>query len=142
MRMLAAMFDITDRRRAEEALRRSEAALRLSEERYALAMDASEEGHFDWNVRRDEIFASEHLKKLLDLPSDVPLRTRDDMVSRMPFFPGDGERVAQMAREVLGGDACKHEFEYRLGAGAGRGAALDPRALETSSATRRGRPNG
>src|SRR5262249_15752735 len=106
-------------RRASEARRSScaeadQEALRLSEERYALAMDVSEEGHFDWDVKSDEVFASDSLKKLLAVPVDVAYDTRLEMLSRVPFYPGDGERVAQITREILSSDATHHEFEYRL----------------------------
>ena len=106
-----------------DARKRAEAALRLSEERYALAMEVSEEGHFDWNVRTDEIFASAHLEKLLDLPADFEYRTRGDMVSRIAFYPGDRELISQMTRDVLAGSALQNEFEYRLL----RGEAREPR---------------
>jgi len=112
VRMLAAMFDITDRKRAE-------AARRLSEERYALAMEASEVGHFDWNVQTDEIFASDSLKVLLGLPSDFIFRTRSEMLSRVALYAGDAERVTQITREVLTSSATHHEFEYRWDRGSG-----------------------
>ena len=99
--------DVTESKRAE-------AALRLSEERYALAMEASEEGHFDWNVQTDEIFASAHLKKVLGLPAGTAHSTRTAMVTQMPFYPGDFEHVAAMAREVLAGSTLQHAFEYRI----------------------------
>ena len=99
---------ITEQMRAEEALR-------LSEERYALAMEASEEGHFDWNVQTDEIFASERLKQVQDWPADAEIHTRGDMMAaHIPFYPGDRERIKEMTRDVLVGSALHHEFEYRL----------------------------
>ena len=99
---------ITEQMRAEEALR-------LSEERYALAMEASEEGHFDWNVQTDEIFASERLKQVQDWPADAEVRTRGDMMAaHIPFYPGDRERIKEVTRDVLAGAALHHEFEYRL----------------------------
>src|SRR5262249_40678635 len=74
----------------------------------------SEEGHFDWNVVTDEVFVSERLKALLGLPLGVVYRTRYDMLSRVAFYPGDGERVAQISRTILPGTTTHYEFEYRV----------------------------
>jgi len=97
-----------------DARKAAEEARRLSEERYALALEASEEGHFDWNVQTDEIFASAHLKKLLDLPADAEYRTRSDMTARVRYYPGDRQRLHEMTVRVLGGPDLQNEFEYRI----------------------------
>jgi signal transduction histidine kinase len=98
---------ITEEKRVKEALR-------LSEERYALAMETSEEGHFDWNMKTDEIFASERLKQVLDLPAGVEHRTWSEMAAHIPFYPGDRERIGQLTRDVRAENALHTGFEYRL----------------------------
>jgi PAS domain S-box-containing protein len=107
VRFTGSSTNVTQRKRAEEALR-------LSEERYALAMEASEEGHFDWNVRTDEIFASTHMKQLLGVPADVEYRTRTEMSARVRYHPGELDRLNRRNREVLESGSLQDEFEYRI----------------------------
>ena len=97
-----------------DAQKKAEAALRVSEERYALAMDVSEEGHFDWNVQTHDFFASEHLRRLLGLPGELN-RVRSELIpSRIPVHPDDRPWIVEMARQVVAGTALQHEFEYRV----------------------------
>ena len=106
-RRVGVVADITDRKLAEEALR-------LSEERYALAMEVAEEGHFDWNVQTDEIFASAQAKRVIGVPEDVEYRTRSDIVAHMRYHADDWPRISAEWREALAGRGVEHEFEYRI----------------------------
>ena len=54
--ILSITRDITERKQAETKLHQSE-------ERYALVIEASEQGIWDWNVETDEVFYSEQWKK-------------------------------------------------------------------------------
>ncbi|HET9596936.1 MAG TPA: ATP-binding protein [Anaeromyxobacteraceae bacterium] len=58
--------DITQQKRAEEALRRSEEKLRLAKE-------AARMGAWDWNVVSGELIWSERCKALFGLPPDAPM---------------------------------------------------------------------
>jgi len=96
-----------ERKRTEEELKRSE-------ERYSLAMEASEEGHFDWNVKTDEIFVSVHIKKVFGFSHGDSFARRGDLVARIPYHPDDVAELQAMTRDVLRGTALRHEFDYRI----------------------------
>jgi PAS domain S-box-containing protein len=94
-------------------------ALRLTEERYALAMDASEEGHFDWNLETDLLFTSAKLSALFGLPAEAKHAHRREFVVHIPYPPGEREAVHARLDAVLKGSAVRHEFEHRIVAQSG-----------------------
>src|SRR5207247_10433003 len=107
VRWTGSTTDISDRKRME-------LALRLSEERYALAMEASQEGHYDWNVETDEIFVSAKTYELVGLPPDVKHANRTAFIRDIPYHPEDRTRLFRELANVLAGSALRHEFEYRI----------------------------
>jgi PAS domain S-box-containing protein len=80
-----------DRGQQSEILRRAHNALRENEERYALAMQGSNEGLWDWDLRNDRIHVSPRLKMLTGLegaeahitPQRFQLRIHHEDIERM-----------------------------------------------------------
>ena len=60
LRMAGSVSDIDAQKRAEQALR-------VSEERYAIAMTGSNEGHWVWDITTDELYASPMVKEIFGL---------------------------------------------------------------------------
>ncbi|NCF80173.1 MAG: PAS domain S-box protein [Proteobacteria bacterium] len=97
--------DITERRRKEEALRESE-------ERYALAMKGSNEGLWDWDLRRDEAYVSPYIAALFGLDTRA-LKTTTAEVRRR-IHPDDVEAVTSAWRAHFDGNTEFYASDYRV----------------------------
>ena len=95
-------------------IQKSERALRDSEERYALAMEGANEGHWDWDILTDRLFVSPKMKTLQGLPADAEINTRAAWLSRITIHPDDKSRLESALTDHLRGLTPRYECEYRV----------------------------
>src|SRR5712671_4866796 len=98
----------TSRRRAEED------ELRQSEERYARAMQASNDGLWEWNPGTDAMFASPRARELFGIPDGVEIRTRADLKAHGGFHPEDRQRIEATIQAGVARHSGGFELEYRV----------------------------
>jgi PAS domain S-box-containing protein len=102
-RLVGAITDVSARVRAD-------AALRDSEERYALVSQATSEGHYDWNVVRDQLDVSERLNRIFDF--DVGELTSEAWYERV--HPEDAAGYRAALRGYFRGETPRYSCEYRI----------------------------
>jgi len=91
-----------------------ERALRQSEERYALAMEGANEGHFDWNFENGASYLSPQMKLLHGRGADAPVTTREAWMAAIDVHPDDAARMEAAARDHFEGRTDRYEAEYRV----------------------------
>ena len=102
---LQARQEITERQRVEVALRESE-------ERYALAVRAANDGLWDWNLKKGQIYYSPRWKQMLGYADDEITDSPNEWFNRV--HPDD---IAQLRTNIsahIKGLSAHFECEYRI----------------------------
>jgi len=91
-----------------------EGALRASEERYALAMEGANEGHWDWDIKTDRLFVSATMAMLQGHRHGHVTTTRTAWLTQIEIHPDDETRFDTALRDHLEGRTQSFECEYRV----------------------------
>jgi PAS domain S-box-containing protein len=92
----------------------SEQALRQSEERYALAMEAANEGHWDWDVASDRLFLSPKMNAWGAQGDDGAVTTRSAWLAQIVIHPDDVPHFGSSVSDHFSGVTPRYECEYRI----------------------------
>jgi PAS domain S-box-containing protein len=104
VRLSGLTFDITERKRGEEALR-------ASEERWQLAINGTTDGMWDWDLRSNKVFLSNRWKALRGYVEEEIGDDAEEWSSRI--HPDDVERVMRTFQLYFGKRIPIYECEYR-----------------------------
>ncbi len=92
----------------------SQRALRESEERYALAMEGANEGHWDWDVPADRLFLSPQMRVLDGQSAGSTVSSGSEWMSHIVMHEEDRARVEAAVRDHFAGRVPRFECEYRV----------------------------
>src|SRR5438094_2085086 len=90
---------------------RAEEALRESEARTNLAANAANLGLWLWNIRDDELWATEKWRRLFGFAESEPLDIGQWL---QVVHPADRERTKQIVQQMFEGSGGEYENEYRI----------------------------
>ena len=92
--------------------RQNKESLSQNQERYSLAMQASNDGLWDWDLKTNKILYSDRWKEMLGFNDHEISDTADEWLSRV--HPEDHDRVRASIDAYVEGIISNFEIEYRM----------------------------
>lgn len=105
IRIAGAVTDITDSKKAEEALKKSE-------ERYRLVAAGTNDGIWDWDIKADQSYWSDRFYEIIGYKRDELGRSSYELLQSL-IHPEDKARVEQGLRQAVD-KGLPTDYEYRL----------------------------
>jgi len=97
---------------ADEEARQREHELKRVEERFELALYASQAGLWDWNIKSGEMYTSHDQKESLDYRDENGQGGLAALQGRI--HPDDQDKVLEVLNEHLAGKTDEYRIEYRV----------------------------
>jgi PAS domain S-box-containing protein len=77
-------------------------------------MEASGDGHWDWNIPTDEFYGSPRMLEMYGFPRGTTFATRSDFVAQVPFHPEDGRKWEEAVAAHFSGKTARFDIEIRM----------------------------
>src|SRR5690606_18705725 len=84
------------------------------QERYARAMEASDDGFWDWMRAADRVYASPRLLEILGFARGRTFNGRVDLEQSLPFHPDDRAQMAGVIAEHFAGKRARLDMQMRF----------------------------
>lgn len=103
-----------------------EELLKETEDRFALAVEGAQDGIFDWDIKKQQVFFSKRYFELLGENQGPLISTTDEFKSRI--HPEDAPKVWSYVEQYLAGGLSEYIQEFRMKHKSGRCVWIQSRA--------------
>ena len=102
------------------------ASLKQTEDRFAIAIDGTQDGIFDWDLEKDKIFYSRRYFEMLGYNKGAHIGNPEESTSLL--HPEDADKVKDIVAKYLDGSLSEYSQEFRMKHNSGRWVWIQSRA--------------
>ncbi|MEZ5335148.1 MAG: PAS domain S-box protein [Methanolobus sp.] len=111
-RVMSASINITERKKAEQALQEKTKELEKSHERFIMAVNGSQDGIWDWDMLTNEVFFSSRWKEMIGYKEHELENSFSAFEERI--HPEDKQRVIDQLEKYLRKEIPEYKVEFQL----------------------------